>query len=213
MSSRVEASTYLALNHIFRKFLSHRVTTRIYFPKQNDAPALRRLHETIKRSKRATHLDKDLRIIATTSIRCFDFFRRAGLLQPFCGVPPGLPTSGIPAPSSRCKTASIACTRGACRIFCLRRRFARSPTESEAGSRSRSKMSVCSTTRVKSATVFSLMVDGSGSLPNFRQVSTVRIAGKRVPYPCRPDQANRLVGGAWTGPEPPPIAGVMQPAL
>jgi hypothetical protein len=123
MSSRVEASTYLALNHIFRKFLSHRVTTRIYFPEQNDAPALRRLHETIKRSKRATHLDKDLRIIATTSIRCFDFFRRAGLLQPFCGVPPGLPTSGIPAPSSRCKTASIACTRGACRIFCLRRRY------------------------------------------------------------------------------------------
>jgi hypothetical protein len=32
MSSRVEASTYPALNHIFRKFLSRRATTRIYFP-------------------------------------------------------------------------------------------------------------------------------------------------------------------------------------
>src|SRR6266851_2907337 len=32
MSSRVEASTYPAFNHTIRKLLSHRGTTRIYFP-------------------------------------------------------------------------------------------------------------------------------------------------------------------------------------
>jgi hypothetical protein len=38
--------------------------------------------------------------------------------------------------------------------------------------RSGSKIPICSTTVVKSATVFSLMVDGSGSrLPDLRQVA------------------------------------------
>jgi hypothetical protein len=47
----------------------------------------------------------------------------------------------------------------------------------------RSKMSVCSTTRVKSATVFSLMIDGSGSLACriFGRLLPVRIVRKRDP--------------------------------
>src|SRR4029077_3670921 len=72
-------------------------------------------------------------------------------------------------------------------------------------------MPVCSTTRVKSATVFSLMIDGSGSFDCriFGRLRPVRIVRKRGVMAHqsarRGARQNRPIDWAWNSGQPQPI--------
>jgi hypothetical protein len=127
MSSRVEASTYLALNHIFRKLLSHRATTRIYFISRSRM--MRLLCADCMRPSNKANVSrvwmKTSAFIATTSIRCRsnrvsisfaapDSSNHSAAFRMVCRRMFCSAYSGISAPSGRCKTASIARTREAC---------------------------------------------------------------------------------------------------